>query len=188
MEQGQGKKKTEKGRSPGAFRRIWGDFALWTRTFVVCVVDGRKDFPYVTRRLFQVPVDFCAAFTPYYGARKAGRFAALLTDYLFGMARFLEKLKCGGPCRTDSRAGARRHAPGVVPVGGRSRGVPVRAQSALEPAGLAELVLPAPDADGKAGAGAAPRKARGGNRSLQRPERADRRDGGPDDPGNCITV
>ncbi|CAB1250448.1 conserved protein of unknown function [Ruminococcaceae bacterium BL-6] len=103
MEQGQGKKKTEKVRSPGAFRRIWGDFALWTRTFVVCVVDGRKDFPYVTRRLFQVPVDFCAAFTPYYGAQKAGRFAALLTDYLFGMARFLEKLKCGGPVPGDMR-------------------------------------------------------------------------------------
>lgn len=63
-------------------RLLWEQHVYWTRFFIISTAASLADLPDVTNRLLENPGDFAAALTPFYGARIAARFEALLREHL----------------------------------------------------------------------------------------------------------
>jgi len=78
-----------------AFRKLWHQNVLWTRSLIISVSSELNDLPRVAKRLLQNPNDFAKAFRPFYGAEKAEEFEKLLQQYIVIATKFISDVKAG---------------------------------------------------------------------------------------------
>jgi len=76
-----------------AFRKLWEEHVMWTRSFIISTAADLGDLPYVTARLLRNPQDFAKEFQKYYGAEHAKKFAQLLTEHLTIAAELVNAAK-----------------------------------------------------------------------------------------------
>lgn len=76
-------------------RKLWSQHVYWTRMFIISTAAGLPDTELVTARLLQNPADFAEALTPFYGARNADRFQALLRQHLLIAGDLVNAAKAG---------------------------------------------------------------------------------------------
>lgn len=77
-------------------RMLWEQHITWTMLAIISMV---SDLPYtelVAGRLLRNPKDFENTLYPFYGADRATRFSALLTEHLNFAVKFITALKEGG--------------------------------------------------------------------------------------------
>ncbi|MEL7647493.1 MAG: acetylglutamate kinase [Sedimentibacter sp.] len=75
-----------------AFRKLWEQHGLWTRSFIVSTAADLPDLEYVTARLLRNPSDFVFVLEPFYG-EAAGSFEQLLREHLLIAANLLNHAK-----------------------------------------------------------------------------------------------
>lgn len=85
-----------------AFRRLWFEHIIWTRSFIISTSAELGDLPYVTKRLLRNPSDFYNVLSKYYGDDNAKRFQNLLTDHLTIAAKLVNAAKAGDTETTNS--------------------------------------------------------------------------------------
>ena len=78
-----------------AFRKLWFEHVVWTRSFIISTAADLGDREAVTGRLLRNPADFETLLKPFYGTEKAKRFNSLLTDHLTIAARLVNDAKAG---------------------------------------------------------------------------------------------
>lgn len=76
-------------------RALWEQHVIWTRLFIISVVDNLKDLDFVTKRLLKNPVDIGNLFRVYYGEAIAKKITDLLTEHLAIAGDLVKALKKG---------------------------------------------------------------------------------------------
>ena len=82
-------------RVGNAFRKLWFEHVVWTRSFIISTAADLGDRKAVTDRLLRNPSDFENVLKPFYGTEKAKRFNNLLTEHLTIAARLVNDAKAG---------------------------------------------------------------------------------------------
>lgn len=75
-------------------RLLWNQNAVWTRFYIISILEDLGDLPYVQARLYRNPSDFKQFLSYYMGSENAGIFADLLTvqlDIIDRMTRYLKE-------------------------------------------------------------------------------------------------
>ncbi|MGI6728311.1 MAG: hypothetical protein ACOX4P_07175 [Anaerovoracaceae bacterium] len=73
-------------------RRFWEQQVMWMRFFIISTVEGLKDLPVVTQRLFLNPRDFYYLLRIFFGDAEANRFADFLTFHMSNLGHLLKAL------------------------------------------------------------------------------------------------
>ncbi len=78
-----------------AFRKLWEQHVMWTRSFIISTASNLGDLEPVTKRLLRNPTDFANTLTKYYGSEEAKKFASLLTEHIVIAANIVNAAKAG---------------------------------------------------------------------------------------------
>jgi len=78
-----------------AFRKLWEQHGMWTRSFIVSTAHDLPDLELVTQRLLRNPDDFAKELQKYYGPKKAQTFRDLLREHLAIAAQLVNEVKQG---------------------------------------------------------------------------------------------
>jgi hypothetical protein len=86
---------TQKINLDNAFRELWEQHIMWTRSFLVSNIKSLDDLKYVTSRLLRNPSDFAKILKIYYGKDNALKFQRLLEEHLMLAADLVNQVKAG---------------------------------------------------------------------------------------------
>ncbi|RPF48713.1 hypothetical protein EDD70_1536 [Hydrogenoanaerobacterium saccharovorans] len=84
------------------FRKLWEQHIMWTRSFIISLVNDLGDLDPVTTRLLRNPTDFANSLRPFYGNEKAAKFEQLLKDHLLIASQLVTAAKKGDTQAVDS--------------------------------------------------------------------------------------
>lgn len=76
-------------------RRLWAEYAFWTRSFALSAAFELADLPAVSGRLMRSPSDFANLLRPFYGNTMARRFEELFSGHLDIAVRLFMASKAG---------------------------------------------------------------------------------------------
>ena len=75
-----------------AFRKLWEQHGMWTRSFIVSAASNLPDLQDVTVRLLRNPTDFAQVLQPFYG-EYSKEFERLLSEHLLIAAKIVNAAK-----------------------------------------------------------------------------------------------
>lgn len=84
-------------------RMRWEEHVMWTRSYIISVLESLPDSNQVVQRLLENPNDIAALFSPYYPVEITQTISKLLTEHLTIAAALLAALKAGDMAEFDKQ-------------------------------------------------------------------------------------
>jgi hypothetical protein len=78
-----------------SFQRLWREYVLWTRIFIINIACNYHNLPYITQRIIENTKDFAVEFNLFYGYEKSKIFELLLNNHFYISVKFLNDVKAG---------------------------------------------------------------------------------------------
>jgi hypothetical protein len=77
------------------FRKLWREYVLWTRIFIINIACNFHNLPYITQRIIENTQDFAVEFNIFYGYEKSKIFELLLNNHFYISVKLLNDVKAG---------------------------------------------------------------------------------------------
>jgi len=75
--------------------KLWEEYVLWMRSFIISTVHGLQDLQFVSERLLEIPADFARFLEAFYGENISREFERVFRDNLLISTKIISDIKKG---------------------------------------------------------------------------------------------